>query len=140
MHLASDRPTLARDRRGVALVEFALVLPLLAVLVFGILGYGQYFLLAHEVQQAANDAARAAIAGLNADERASLARASIAGSADAGSLATDRITTRIAERDTLLTVELHFDARDAVLMNANFLPVPDRVIARRAVVRLGGGA
>ena len=40
----------------------ALVLPALTLLLLGIFGYGQYFLLAHSAQQMANDAARATIA------------------------------------------------------------------------------
>ena len=40
-------------------MEFAIVAPVLVMLVFGILMYGGYFLMAHSVQQLANDAARA---------------------------------------------------------------------------------
>jgi len=49
--------TLARGERGGAIVEMALVLPLLLALLMGVLIYGQYFMLAHSVQQAANDGA-----------------------------------------------------------------------------------
>lgn len=128
-----------RDRRGAALVEFALALPLLLVLVIGILAYGQYFLVAHEVQQAANDAARAAIGGLNSAERAAIARDSVAASARAGSL--DPVITRseIAESGTLLTVTVRHDASGIALLDTQLLPVPDTLIERRAVVRIGGG-
>ena len=69
---------LVKDRRGVAVIEFALVLPLLALLLLGVSAYGQYFLLAHSVQQMANDAARATIAGLSQSERVTLANATVA--------------------------------------------------------------
>lgn len=117
-----------RDRRGAALVEFALALPLLLVLVIGILAYGQYFLVAHEVQQAANDAARAAIA-----------RDSVAASASAGSLDPVITHSEIAESGTLLTVTVRHDASGIPLLDTQLLPVPDTLIERRAVVRIGGG-
>ena len=62
--------TLARGERGAAIVEMALVLPLLLALLMGILVYGQYFMLAHNVQQAANDGARAAMRGQLGDRSA----------------------------------------------------------------------
>lgn len=64
--------------RGVAMVEFALVAPLMLLILFGIIAYGGYFWRAHALQQLANDAARGAIAGLTPTERASLARDSVA--------------------------------------------------------------
>ena len=65
--------TLARGERGAAVVEMALVLPLLLALLMGVLVYGQYFMLAHSVQQAANDGARASIIGLDAADRSAVA-------------------------------------------------------------------
>lgn len=132
-------PAPFRDRRGAAIVEFAIALPLLLVLVIGILAYGQYFLIAHEVQQAANDAARATIGGLNRAERMVIARDSIAASARAGAL--DPAITRgdVAEVDDLLTVTVRHDASRIALLNTPILPVPDTLIQRRAVVRIGGG-
>ncbi|HSI16265.1 MAG TPA: TadE family protein, partial [Sphingomonas sp.] len=50
---------LAVDLRGVAVVEMAIVLPVLLVILMGIVTYGSWFLTAHSVQQVANDAARA---------------------------------------------------------------------------------
>src|SRR3546814_18776749 len=46
---------------------------LLVTLLLGLVCYGQYFLIAHSVQQIANDAARATIGGLTSDERSRLA-------------------------------------------------------------------
>lgn len=128
-----------RDHRGAAIVEFALALPLLLVLIIGILAYGQYFLVAHEVQQAANDAARATIGGLNRAERAAIARDSIAASARAGSLDPAITRSDVEESDSLLTVTVQHDASHIALLNSRILPVPDTLIQRRAVVRIGGG-
>ncbi len=127
-----------RDRRAAAIVEFALALPLLLVLIIGILAYGQYFLVAHEVQQAANDAARATIGGLNRAERATIARDSIAASARAGSLDPTVTRSEVDESGNLLTVTVRHDASHIALLNSPILPVPDTLIQRRAVVRIGG--
>src|SRR3546814_15918207 len=62
------KQTLKTDRRGAVIVEMALVLPLLVTLLLGLVCYGQYFLIAHSVQQIANDAARATIGRLTAAE------------------------------------------------------------------------
>lgn len=49
-----------RDERGAAAVEFALILPLLMVLVFGIINYGDMLSVRQSVSQAASEGARAA--------------------------------------------------------------------------------
>src|SRR3546814_13487189 len=75
--------TLAREERGAAIVEMALVLPLLLALLMGVLVYGQYFMLAHNVQQAANDGARASIVGLDTADRSAVAHRAVARSLQA---------------------------------------------------------
>jgi hypothetical protein len=50
-----------RRERGAVAVEFALVLPILIVLVFGIIDYGAYFSNALAVRQGVREAARAAV-------------------------------------------------------------------------------
>ena len=69
--------TLAREERGAAIVEMALVLPLLLALLMGMLVYGQYFMLAHSVQQAANDARQALLTALEAQGEIGHARISV---------------------------------------------------------------
>lgn len=59
----SMREQLQRNQRGVSVVEFALLAPIFITLLFGMLAYGQYFYLSRSVQQIANNAARAMIAG-----------------------------------------------------------------------------
>ena len=65
------------DARGAVLVEVALSLPILIMLLIGIIVYGAWLSAANAVQQAANEAARAAIAGINASERQMLAAESV---------------------------------------------------------------
>ncbi len=50
-----------RNRRGVSLVEMALVLPLLLLLSFGIIEYGWMFLKAEQISNAARSGARYAV-------------------------------------------------------------------------------
>jgi Flp pilus assembly protein TadG len=66
-------------RRGVAAVEFAMVLPVFLALVFGIVTYGVWLSAVHGVQQLAAEAARTAVAGLSTAERASLAQGYVTG-------------------------------------------------------------
>ena len=65
---------LIHDRRGVAAIEFAIVAPLLIMMMFGMVMYGSWFWMAHSVQAMASEGARAAIAGLDPTEREQLAR------------------------------------------------------------------
>ena len=131
--------SLPRDARGVAIVEFALVLPLLVLLLFGMLGYGQYFLLAHDVQQLANDAARSTVAGMTAAERGTLATATIARELRAlPNVKPGTVSSAIEESADLVTVRVRLDASAVPLMRMTLVPMPDAVIERHAVVRPGG--
>lgn len=58
-----------RNRRGNALVEAAVVLPVLLSLAFGTVEFGHFFYMKHLLQSAAREGARAAIPGsaTNAD-------------------------------------------------------------------------
>ena len=126
-------------QRGSAVVEFALVLPLLACLLFGILGYGQYFLLAHSVQQLANDAARATVGGLNSTERTTLAQQSVAAEVPAlTDLVATRVSTSTAEASGFVTVTVRYDASYIAILRTGLLPMPSATIERSAVARPGG--
>ncbi|MES2057521.1 MAG: TadE/TadG family type IV pilus assembly protein [Pseudomonadota bacterium] len=130
---------LLRAKRGTSVVEFALILPLFACMLYGILGYGQYFLLAHSVQQLANDAARATVAGVSATERQSLATASVAASLPSlPQLRADKITTTTTESGQVVTVRVRFDATTVPMFRNTMIPMPDPMIERRAVIRPGG--
>ncbi len=60
---------LVSDQRGTAIIEFAILLPVLIALLTGMICYGLYFGAAHSVQQLAADAARHSIAGETLAER-----------------------------------------------------------------------
>ena len=52
-----------RDARGVAIVEFALVFPLLLLLAFMLIDFGFYFFCQHTVQYATREGVRLALVG-----------------------------------------------------------------------------
>lgn len=133
------RQSLVPSTRGAVIVEFAIVLPLLVCLLMGVLGYGQYFLLAHSVQQIANDAARATVGGMSADERATLARQSVADDVAAlDEFAASRVGTQVAESGDTVAVDVTLDAHGMALFRTAIVPMPSATIERRAVVRRGG--
>ncbi len=130
---------LARATRGVAAVEFALLAPLLALMLMGILSYGGYFWMAHALQQAANDAARATIAGLDRDERQALARARAATVLSShGGMSADDAVVALDEQGEVVSVEVSYDASQSVFMRLPLVPMPDAVIRRRAAITRAG--
>lgn len=128
------------DVRGAAAIEFAMVVPFLLVLLLGIISYGGYFWIAHSLQQVANDGARAAVAGLDAAERTSLAQASMAAAMqDYAYLSADDAQIVVDNQDQRLTVKVRYDASGSVFWAmSQFVPMPSPSIARESVVRLGG--
>jgi Flp pilus assembly protein TadG len=129
---------LPADRRGAVLVEMALVLPLLASLLLGIVCYGRYFLVAHSVQQIANDAARVTVAGLTPAERDRLATQTAAAAAAANpEIDPADMTVAVREHGQTLSVRITFDARGE-FMRFPLVPMPSSRIERSAVVLVGG--
>lgn len=135
--IVSPLRQLRRDRRAAALIEFALLLPMLLSLVMGVICYGQYIWLAHSVQTAANDAARAIVAGMTASERLTLARAAVATDmASVPELRANQIALAVEEGGARATVKLRVDARALTLLSTGMVPLPEPIIERRAVVAL----
>ncbi|PKP88727.1 MAG: transporter [Alphaproteobacteria bacterium HGW-Alphaproteobacteria-17] len=133
MHRTALARRLRREQRGAAIVEMALVLPMLLVLLMGMLVYGHYFLLAHSVQQAANDGARAAIVGLDGEDRRTIAEAAVARSLQ-GVEGTHSVT--VSETGDAVTVAVGFAAADGAFVQSGLVPSPARVIRTRATFEL----
>ena len=130
----------ARGREGSAAIEFALVGPLMIAMLVGMVVYGGWMWLAQSVQTLATESARAAIGGLDAAERISLAQAFVAAEAEDGAgLARDHLTVTVESDAAAIRVHIAFDASDhPVMMMAGLLPAPPSVIERTAIVRTGG--
>ena len=123
--------------RGAAMVEMALVLPLFLALLMGILVYGQYFLLAHNVQQAANDGARAAIVGLDAADRRAIARRAVDRSlAGLVELTPQTRAVAVSETAEAITVAVTYTVPDGHFLRSSFVPTPDPVIRTSATFEL----
>jgi Flp pilus assembly protein TadG len=92
----------------------------------GILVYGQYFMLAHSVQQAANDGARAAITGLDAADRLAVATRAVDRSL-AGVRGVSPATRSVA---------VTFTVPEGAFIRSSFVPSPGNVIRADATFEL----
>ncbi|HLZ77866.1 MAG TPA: TadE/TadG family type IV pilus assembly protein [Sphingomonas sp.] len=130
---------LRHDARGAAAIEMAIALPVLLALVMGILSYGDWFLTAHSVQQAANDAARAAIAGLTSSERQQIASSSIQTMLQrGGTLQPANATLAVDDDGITLAVHVRYDASHDPMLHVAFVAPPNPIIQRTAAISLGG--
>ncbi len=130
----------ARRDDGAVLVEFAFVGPVLVVMLLGIVAYGGYFWLSHAVQQVANDAARAAVGGLDSSERSTLAQSSLTDSmANYAFLEPTSAHVTVAGDTQNLKVSIAYDASGSPFWAIKgLLPLPSSTITRYASIRLGG--
>lgn len=125
---------------GAVAVEFAILGPVFLVMFLGIMVWGQYFWIAHAVQQLANDAARAALAGLDGAERESLARNTLA--TEVGDYATLKATAAtmvVDNQSDRMVVSIRYDTSDEGFRAlTGLVPAPPPIMMRQATVRLGG--
>lgn len=129
---------LLRHDAGSVLVEAAFALPLMVALLLGILIYGSWFMTAHSLQQAANDAARSAVAGLNAGERRMLVDQSLAASRAAfPAPAAETIAVGTSENGSFYRVTLRYDLSRAPIFSTTPIPIMATTLERSAVVRMG---
>jgi Flp pilus assembly protein TadG len=128
------------DRSGAAAVEFALISPILIVLFWGIISYGGYFFTAHTVQQLANDAARAAVAGLDDAERTQLARDCVTREAAVfGQMQQRPPATAFVNDGKSIAVSVTYDGTTDPFWAFGTLGVmPSTQLTRTGIVLLGG--
>jgi Flp pilus assembly protein TadG len=134
---------LGGDVRGTAVIEFAILTPVLLLMLTGMLAYGIYFGATHALQQLAADAARVAVSGLNEDERNHLVETYLAQHAgDYLLIDSARLTHRIGDHPTnpsQYRVSLIYDASDLPIWNLYPpLPLPAPQISLAATIRRGG--
>lgn len=132
-----------KDCRGVAAVEFALIAPVLILILVGIAAYGIYFSAVSSLQELTADAARASVAGISATERQTIVTAYVTQSKPNYRLLRDHaisVTTAPFPGDpTRYSVTLQTDISNLPLQRATgFFPMPSAIIQRTAVVRIGG--
>ncbi len=133
------RPCL-KGTSGNAIIEFAFVAPVFLLFVIGIISYGGYFWLAHNLQQLANDSARAALAGLTTQERESLAQSALFGEVTSyGALKPEKLQLNFVSASEEYKVSLSYDASGSSFwVAAGLIPMPSPTIVRSASIRLGG--
>lgn len=132
-----------RSRKATSAVEFALVSPLLILLMMGMAGYGIYFGASHSVQQIAADAARSAVAGLTETERKAIAARYIATNAsgypfiDPARLVAETHDSTADGNQFVVTVT--YDASALPIWHLmKSLSMPATTIRRQSTIRVGG--
>lgn len=130
---------LLADVRGGALIETALSLPILVMFLIGILTYGTWFMAAHVVQQAANEGARAALAGIDDVERRTLASQTVTRSlGNGGTLVNPAlVATTTQTSDDYFTVTVTYNSAQSAMFASSLVPLPPGPIRRVSVVKLG---
>lgn len=132
-----------KDERGTSAIEFAIIAPVFLLLIAGMLAYGIYFGAANVVQQAAAEAARASVAGLDNEERRELAAAAVASAlTDDGfmklELAQVEVTSDPAAPD-VYAITVSYDASGLPIWDLGPpLPLPSSTIRRTSAIRAGG--
>lgn len=132
-----------RSRSATSAVEFALVSPLLILLMIGMAGYGIYFGASHSVQQIAADAARSAVAGLTETERKAIAVRYIATNAG-GYPFIDPLRLTAETHDSTadgnqFVITVTYDASELPIWHLmKSLSMPGTTIRRQSTIRVGG--
>ena len=140
MAVAALARQISRTQGGAAAVEFAIIGPLLILLLLGIIVYGGYFLIAHSVQQLANDSARAALGGLSDGERKTLATNCLSSELPTyGFLNPKLVQLAYADQAQVMTVNVAYDASGSPLWAlSGIIPMPSSAVVRSASVQVGG--
>ncbi|HEX7851570.1 MAG TPA: TadE/TadG family type IV pilus assembly protein [Sphingomonas sp.] len=132
-----DLRRLLRDERGAALVEMAMVLPVLMLLIMGIIVFGEWLACANALQQSANEGARASLSGLSQDERAQTARQTVTDSlSHYDSIDQRKVVIGVQDDGATVNVTVNYDMSDQPVMKLPFVPLPDKIVSRSAAVRL----
>ena len=129
-------------RRGAAAVEFAMLLPVFLVLVFGIVVFGSYLTMVHGVQQLAAEAARSSVAGLSDSERSSIASNYVSANVGTYPLITpSKISVNAATSGSdpnVFVVTVSYNAAGMFIYSLPFVPAPSSTIVRSAAIPYGG--
>src|ERR1700733_12627413 len=129
-------------RRGATAVEFAMLLPVFLVLVFGIVVFGSYLTMVHGVQQLAAEAARSSVAGMTDQERSSIASSYV--TANVGTyplIVANNVSVNAATSPAdpnVFVVTVSYNASSMFIYSLPFVPSPPSTIVRSAAIPYGG--
>lgn len=134
--------SLKHDASGAAAVEFALLVPFVLLAMFGIMGFGWFLGIAHSLQEAASQSARASVAGLDPGERTTVAIATAKRrSTDNPLIRPDALTVEAGPdpaNPDIFMVTVRYDLTTSVLIVVpHFVPLPSS-LTRTASIRRGG--
>ncbi|AXE63356.1 TadE-like family protein [Hyphomonas polymorpha PS728] len=132
-----------KNESGTAALEFAIISPVFLFMIVALLAYGLYFGAAHTVQQISANSARAALAGLDLNERQALASATAFASVGRnGLIRSDDLAVQVtadADQPELIYVTVTYDAASLPIWNLGPpLPLPGKTIRHVSVIRAGG--
>ena len=134
---------LVSEKHGTAIIEFAILLPVLIAMLAGILCYGLYFGAAHSVQQLAADAARYSIAGETLGERQTMVATYVSTHGSSYFLVRPERLSEVsatAQAGGRLRVRIAYNAAWLPIFGfSNLVPLPPSTITRDCVT-LGGEA
>ena len=130
-------------KSGTAALEFAVVAPVLMLMLIGMVLLGFYFTLLHEVQELASSSARASVAGVTDVERQALAQQFVADyTAASGLLLPADITVAtgtVGSPAIAYQVSVTYDLKDTPIPAlGSLISLPAATIQRVAQVQLGG--
>ena len=129
---------LVSNQRGTAIIEFALLLPVLLALLAGMLCYGLYFGAAHSVQQLAADAARHSIAGETLAERRTMVTGFVSSHGPSYFLVRSERLSEVSATQQAggqLRVRISYDATWLPIFGfAKLVPLPPGTITRDCVI------
>lgn len=134
--------TLMTCRRGSTAVEFAMLMPIMIMVIFGIVVFGSYLAVIHGVQQLAAEAARSSIGGLSNTERSTLASTYVSQNASTyplinpAHISVNAATSPSSSNTFVVTV--NYDASDMFIYSLPAIFAPPTTITRTAAVPYGG--
>jgi Flp pilus assembly protein TadG len=134
-------------RRGLELVEFALLVPLLMLFVFGVMEYGWLFIKQHQTGRAARAGARKAVLPFTTNDEvlATIDAVMTAhGMADSGYTVAFAVNRDPLQSDVslalpsdIVTVEVSVPYQNVTLMGLPFIPVPTALSASASMAKEG---
>jgi Flp pilus assembly protein TadG len=129
-----------RDPRGSMAVEFAILGPVLTLMLVGIMAYGGVFWISHSLQELANDMARSTVGGLSSSERLNLALATYQSETPTyAGLDPSALTPGVSDNGQIVTARVTYDGSRSVFWSfRELLPMPSPLITRQATIQLGG--